>query len=328
MDHDFRRQGIDPAALSPLDRLAWLGTGTMGALTYHPPRAWAPDDSPLDLYALGRNAADVLAGETAEILPQLMRTGGSPGGARPKVLVGLWGERILSGEEDLPDGFEHWMVKFTGQSDPRDGGPTEYAYSCMARAAGIEMPPTKLLEVKHGSNRRSYFAVCRFDRAAGNRRSHVHTFAGLLHVNFRIPQSDYADLLKVTRSLTQNHADVLRLFRLMVFNLATHNRDDHARNFAFVLDPNTGEWALTPAYDLTFAMGPGGKHSTTLAGEGRAPSRQHCLKLAGPADIAQRAAETIFEEVNAAVARWPQFAADADCTRKTTASIRKMLVQV
>jgi len=317
MDRHFRREGLDPHTLSPLDRLAFLGTRTMGALTYHPPREMEGNRDEIDLYALGRNAEEVLAGDATEVLPELMRAGGSPQGARPKVLVGVGADRIISGEADLPDGFEFWMIKFAARDDVRDAGPIERAYALMADAAGIGMPETRLFEVTQGRDLRRYFGVRRFDRESGGRRIHMHTFANLIHANFRIPSTDYADLLKVTRILTRNHADVLRVFRQMAFNIAAHNRDDHGKNFAFLL-PYGGEWALTPAYDLTFAPGPGGEHTMTVRGEGRHPSREHCMALAGDAGVRGREAESIFDEVNEAVAAWHRFADEACCSKRAT----------
>ena len=325
MDRHFRSEGVEPNTLSPLDRLAWLGTRTMGALTYHPPADVKRDDRVLDLYQLGRNAERVLAGDATKVLPELMRAGGSPGGARPKVLVGISGNRVISGEDDLPGEFGHWMVKFAAKADVRDAGPVEYGYSLMARAAGIEMPPTRLFEVKQGRRVRRYFGVARFDRSTYNRRTHVHTFANLIHANFRIPATDYADLFKVTRSLTRNHSDVLRLFRLMVFNVATHNRDDHAKNFAFLFDDRTGEWSLSPAYDLTHSPGPGGEHTTTLLGEGRNPTIRHCLKLAEQAGVSSREARPIIGEVNDAVEKWRRFAERAMCPKRRAADISKAI---
>lgn len=220
MDRVFRRQGIEPATLSPLDRLAYLGTRTMGALTYHPPAFEQSHESDqLDLYALGHNAQEVMRGDAADILPELQRAGGSPGGARPKVLVGVRVDELLSGEDDLPGSIEHWLIKFPAREDEASAGPIEYAYSRMAQAAGIEMPPTRLFEANQGRMRRRYFGVKRFDRAANNRRFHVHTFANLIHANFRIPSTDYADLFKVTSALTRDHSDLLQLFRRMVFNI-------------------------------------------------------------------------------------------------------------
>lgn len=321
MDRHFRRQGIDPATLSPLDRLAYLGTRTMGALTYHARREGQRDDRLLDLHALGRNAEDLLAGGVAEVLPQLLRAGGSPGGARPKVVVGVKGDQLISGEDDLPGGYEHWIIKFAARADVRDAGPIEYAYAQMAKAAGIDMPEVRLFEV---TQTRRYFGVWRFDRQPGNRRVHVHTFGNMVHANFRIPSTDYADLLKVTRGLTRNHQDVLRVYRRMAFNIAAHNRDDHAKNFAFMLN-NDGEWSLTPAYDLTFSPGPGGEHMTTVLGEGRQPSREHCLVLADRFGIKPREAASIFDQINTAVTRWPDFAGEAGCTKKARTHIAEAI---
>lgn len=125
----------------------------------------------------------------------------------------------------------------------------------------------------------------------------------------------------MTQALTHNHADLLRLFRLMVFNLAAHNRDDHAKNFSFRLDDQTGEWSLAPAYDLTYSHGPGGEHSTTILGEGRQPTRAHCLKLATQFGLRPRETSDIIDQVNAAIAAWPRFADEAYCTRKVKSSI-------
>lgn len=310
MDRYFRSFALDPAAVSPLDRLSRLGTATMGALTYHPPTDWESiEESVFDLHDLARQSRRILTGAARDVLPQLLRAGGSPGGARPKVLVGFNAatERIVSGEGDLPDGFEHWIVKFPAESDTPDAGAIEYAYFLMAVATGIDMPPAKLFETARG---RRFFGVKRFDRH-GNRRLHLHTFGNLIQVNFRIPSSDYADLLKATSVLTRNHQDVLRAFRRMVFNVLAHNRDDHVKNFAFLLDDATGEWSLSPAYDLLHTPGPGGEHTMTVAGEGRAPGRLHMRALAAGADMSRREADRIIEEVQVAVARWRRYAGKA-----------------
>jgi len=184
----------------------------------------------------------------------------------------------------------------------------------MARESGIDMSPTRLFETSQGDR---FFGIRRFDRGsagssqAGNRRYHVHTFGNLIHSNFRIPSADYTDLLKVTRVLTRNHQDVLRAFRRMAFNVLAHNRDDHVKNFAFLLDDTTGDWTLTPAYDLLFTPGPGGEHTMTVAGEGRTPDRSHMLRLAEQADMSHREANAIIREVQSAVSHWPTHATEA-----------------
>lgn len=347
MDRHFRSLGLNVSEIGPLDRLAWLGTRTMGALTYHPPAVGdGVDGGQFDLHDLARQSQEILTGAAVDVLPQLLKAGGSPGGARPKVLVGYnpnTGE-LISGEDDLPEGFEHWIVKFIAKDDSPDVGGVEYAYSIMARECGIDMPPTRLFETAKGDR---FFGAKRFDRGStgspqagstgspqwNNRRCHVHTFGNIIQSNFRIPSADYADLLKATGVLTRNHQDVLQAFRRMVFNVLAHNRDDHVKNFAFILNdaagsagsPQGGEWSLAPAYDLLFTSGPGGEHTMTIAGEGQNPGRSHMLRLARQADIPKRQAGAVIEAVQAAISRWPEFAANAGLSKQGIGQITQSL---
>ncbi len=326
MDRFFRSQGIDPASVSVLDRLLYLGEKTMGALTYHPAVQRENDTSLLSLHNLAAEARLVYTGKVDKILPQLLRAGGSPGGARPKVLVGFNPDNdcMVSGEGDIPSDFEHWIVKFSAREDLADAGPVEYAYAKMACAAGITMEETHLFTATDNEH---FFGVKRFDRLPGNRRYHVHTFGNLIHANFRVPGSDYADLLKVTSLLTRNNQDLERAYRLMVFNVLAHNRDDHVKNFSFLFDDQTGKWSFSPAYDLTFASGPGGEHTTTVLGEGFNPGSTHILQLAKQSGIAGKRASEIYQEVEEAISRWSDFAVLAGVSKKTSWQISSFLVR-
>ena len=309
MDRHFRRAGQDPATLGSLERLAWLGVRTMGALTYHPPADPGPGGAGrLDLEVMARQAQEVLSGRSSEVLVQLLRAGGSPAGARPKVLVGFKaeGDELLSGADELPEGYEPWMVKFPAGKDDTGAGPAEYAYSLMARAAGLDLPATRLFETPGGGR---YFGVKRFDRE-GARRLHCHSFGNLIQTDFRIPSCDYLDLLRTTALLTRDHREVVKALRQMAFNVAAHNRDDHAKNFAFLLDDG-GEWTLSPAFDLCFCPGRGGEHTMTVAGEGRAPGAAHILQVALARDVSRAEAAAVIDEVRSALARWPEFARQA-----------------
>lgn len=321
MDRYFVRLGMAVETISPLDRLAYLGDRTMGALTYHPPAGLRDLDRRLiDLHGMAREAHRVLSGKRATVLPELLRAGGSPGGARPKVLVGLRGDEMISGADDLPDGYSPWLVKFHASPESFEEGRIEYAYARMAQAAGIAMSENRLFSTPEGD---AFFGTARFDRL-DNRRWHVQSFGGLIHANFRIPGCDYEQLLKVTRILTRNQAAVEAAFRVMVFNILAHNRDDHVKNFAFILDPE-GVWRLAPAYDLTFSRGPGGEHTMTVAGEGRKPGREHIMRVAGNAGLDDRRAATIIDEVAAAVSGWPRFASDAGIGRETIRTLGQLI---
>ena len=319
MDRHFRRQAVALDAVSPLDRLAYLGRRTMGALTYYPPAEIEElDRSILDQHDMAREAYLVLEGKGEDVLPQLLRAGGSPGGARPKVLVGVCGDHMVSGEDELPEGYTGWIVKFPANEDASEDGRIEYAYSEMARAAGVKMPQTRLFMTAQGD---AFFGVERFDRQ-GNERRHVHTFGNLIHANFRVPSCDYEMLLRVTRILTKHQSDALCAFRLMVFNILAHNRDDHVKNFAFILSAE-GDWRFAPAYDLTFAAGPGGEHTMTVAGEGRRPTLAHVLSIAKGAGIETGQARAIVDEVTASVADWTHFAGPAGITAREARRIEQ-----
>ncbi len=318
MDCVFRGAGLDPRRISILDRLAYLGSDTMGALTYEPAldRGSTPDPD-LDLHLLARESRRILAGSVDEVLPLLQRAGGSPGGARPKVLVGVRGESLVSGEGEIPEGYAHWMIKFAGSNDFPDAGPVEYAYARMAGAAGITMPETRLFSAREDR----FFGVQRFDRL-GNRRFHVHTFGNLIHSNFRIPACDYEDFFKVIRILTRDQQDVAQGFRRMVFNVLAHNRDDHVKNFSFLMN-DEGAWRLAPAYDLIHAPGPGGEHSMTVLGEGRNPGRGEVFSLGRKAGLKDREMAEICDHVREAVGKWELWADEGGVSAKTTAMLKR-----
>lgn len=330
MDRHFRQQGQDPAAVSVLDRLLWLGCRTLGALTYHP-AAPAEPASALDLPTLLRQATEIHAGEASVVLPQLLRAGSSPGGARPKVLVGLRasdgtepnadGEQVYSGDDELPEGYVHWLVKFAAKHDLADAGPLEQAYALMARAAGIKLPPTRLIAV--GPHHRC-FAIQRFDRLPGRLRLHMHSLAGLLHADFRVYSLDYAELFRVTLALTRDHQQLLRAFRQMLFNIAAHNRDDHSKNFAFLMDAS-GTWQLSPAFDLIWSHGPGGEHSTSVAGVGRDPGIEQVRTLARQFGVRPAELELLRAAVNDAISGWAGFAEEAGCRASLRAEVARHL---
>ena len=305
IDRRAAELGISSASLTPLDRLALVGARSIGALVYEP-EVVIDDPTVVKLSQLAKQAELVLRDASGADLERLIAVGGSPQGARPKVLVQLApGGEIHFGAKAIQPGFTAWIVKFPAREDEPRSAALEHAYFLMARAAGIDVPRTRLL----GKTQRSpgYFAIERFDRK-GATRIHAHTLGGLLQLPHGYPALDYADLLQVTRLLTRNEAAVAEMFRRACFNVFAHNRDDHARNFSFVMD-DRGAWAPSPAYDLTFAHGPGGEHTMLVAGEGRAPGVEHLTALATRVEL--RRGPKIIEEVSAAIRRFKRFADQA-----------------
>lgn len=157
-----------------------------------------------------------------------------------------------------------------------------------------------------------------------NQRFHVHTFGNLIHSNFRIPECNYETFLKVVLDLTKNHQDIIKGFRQMVFNVMANNRDDHVKNFAFMIDVNQ-EWVITPAYDLMYAEGPGGEHSMDLLGEGFSPGRQEVIQLGKKSGLSTNEVNNSIELVMTAVEKWPEYAQLAGVTEKTMNYIQKRM---
>lgn len=258
MDRMLRRKGLRLKDLTPLQRLAMVGSSGMGALRYEPvlPLADAEHSVGVDeLDEIQRIALDVLSekGDGDESL--LYYNSANSGGARPKVVM------------SDADGT-HWLVKFRHTYDSPDSGREEYLYMKTAAECGITIPDIKLLNDK-------YFAIERFDLEDGD-GVHVVTAAALLKSDFRNMDVDYTNLLALTGFLTQDPAQVEEMYRRMVFNLVCDNRDDHAKNFSFIC--RKGEWTLAPAYDITYSpQGSRGQHTTSLFYEGN-PSLDLVIK--------------------------------------------------
>jgi serine/threonine-protein kinase HipA len=285
LDRKLMQLGKDPKSLTPLDRLAYVGSRGMGALSYRP--AEDMDETVL------RPDLDVIAGYYREFqvsgdpnhIDELLALNGSSQGARPKLLVRL-------GDEG------DWLIKFASSSDPINIGAIEYDYHLMAVEAGLDVPEARLFPSKKCPG---YFGVKRFDRS-GNSRIHMHTACGLLDADFRIPSLDYEQLIKATLWLTKDIREAEKLFRQAAFNVFAKNRDDHAKNFSFLMDSN-GKWRLSPAYDLVYSSGPMGEHSTTVMGEGKNPGSEHLIRLAQVAGLESSRAKDILEQVRAACSK-------------------------
>ena len=325
VDRRARQLGLEPATLTPLDRLACVGDDAIGALSYSPVTdVWEHTGDTLDLGKLAADAQLVLEGDVSDIISALGHAGGSPGGARPKALIAVNDQgHAIHGSDDVPAGYTHYLLKFSGPDDPEDIAAIEMAYAMMAKDAGVAMPETRLLQ---GNKQQLYFAARRFDRD-GKHRVHVHSASGLLYADIRIPALDYTDLIQLTRFLTRDQRECKNLFVLAVFNVLAHNRDDHARQFSFIMQRN-GTWQLAPAYDLTWSPGPGGEHSSSVLGHGKDIRRSHLMALSKKADIEAQDAARIIERTETAIDRWDTYAAGYGVSKTSATMIDAALAKV
>ena len=292
LDRALIKHNINPGSLSVLDRLCFVGSHGMGALIYEPEAEQAPNIPHASLDEIAREIAEFQKYDDDKYVEDLLNLGGSSAGARPKVLMHL---------DD-----EHWLIKFPSHLDPKDIGAIEYAYHLMAYNAGLDLPKAKLFPARNGPG---FFGSKRFDKT-DNSRVHMHTISGLLHADHRTPSLDYAMIMKATMHLTKDIQESEKQYRVCVFNVLSHNRDDHSKNFSFIMDPK-GSWQVSPSYDLTFSSGPSGEHCSMVMGEGKNPGIKQLLELAKISNIKKTTALKIIDEVTSSVSKWPIFAKDA-----------------
>ena len=301
LDRKLRKLGKSYAEITPLDRLSLIGANPMGALEYEP----AAEDSDLygdiELDSLSGEVDRILEGEESLVLDELLKLNGSSGGARPKIVAYVSSDRkqIIHGGKSVPDGFTPWIIKFSEKHDPQTSGELEHRYSLAAKAAGITMPETHLFPLKDG---RGCFGVQRFDRTPKG-KVHTHTACGLLHASHRFASLDYENLLKLTWILTRNHADVVEMVRRMIFNVKSGNKDDHSKNFSFLLNEQL-QWQLTPAYDLTPSAGINGEQTCMVNGKGRNITDADLIKTAATANISEAETKALIAQVNSALTQY------------------------
>lgn len=273
--------GIGREEVSTLDRLAYVGRSGMGALEYFPSKETRANfnTGKLDFDKIAEECDNILSSKTSDRLDVLYKMGGSSGGTRPKIL--------------LSEGQKEWIVKFPSKDDPAIGGVREYDYSLCAKKCGIVMTETALTPsfVCGG-----YFKTERFDRIGKDKVFSV-SFAGLLETDFRVPSCDYETYFRLVQVLTKDNSfDKEQLFRVMCFNVAAHNLDDHTKNFSFTYTNENG-WRLAPAYDLTYSNTYWGEHTTSVNGKGKDITREDLIKIGAEAALSKGLCEKCIDEI-------------------------------
>ncbi|NHZ37153.1 type II toxin-antitoxin system HipA family toxin [Massilia rubra] len=316
MDRFFKKHFQKRAhEISALDRLAFIGSRALGALSFSPATDIALTPQDVKLVDLAKEIQLVVADKDTAALKQLILLGGSPHGARPKVLVQYDATSgIISTLEDGPG--TPWLVKFPGQDEHKEVCAIEHAYSETARDCGLDVPATRHFVL---GPKTAAFGIERFDRADAMKVP-VHTLAGALNLNFRLPNTGYETLLRTTRALTLSEPEVLKAYERCVFNVVFNNRDDHTKNFSFRMDESL-TWALAPCYDLTYCHGPAGHHQMDVDGESLHPAKVHLLKLAERNGIALERARSAIERIVSIALTFDRVLADYPMRKATRAAI-------
>lgn len=328
IDAWLARNGRDGASFSPVERLSYTGIRGMGALEFAPAmKSGYAKSVPIEVSELVGLAQEIMRDrasltanrgatekENAGAMADILRVGTSAGGARPKAVIAMNGDgNVMSGQVTAPEGYDYWILKFDGVDDlelgkSKDYGRIEYAYHQMAKAAGIAMMESRLLE----ENGRAHFMTKRFDRVAGE-KIHVQTLCGIAHYDFNQAGAySYEQAFAVMRKLRLSKAEAGQMYRRMVFNVIARNQDDHTKNIAFLMGQD-GKWRLSPAYDVMYSHNPGGKwtsqHQMTLNGKRDHFTRDDLVAVAESISLS-KPGEVLSDVLNA-VGRWSEFAGAA-----------------
>ena len=323
-------QGRSPETFNPVDRLCYTGVRGMGALEYLPSQEpFTGKPEPVDVKALVELSSKILTKRNApqgfldpelgkDSLQDILRVGTSAGGARAKAII-AWNQKtneVRSGQVKASKGFSYWLLKFDGVSgnkdkeldDPAGYGLIEYAYYHMVKKAGIDMEKSQLFK----ENGRSHFMTRRFDRTDSGQKIHMQSLCAMKHFDFKQAGAhSYEQALRTIRKLGMPMATIEEQFRRMAFNIIGRNQDDHVKNIAFLMD-KSGDWSLSPAFDMTYSYNPQGdwtsRHQMSLNGKRDGFTIEDFKSCAKNASMKRGRAEEIVRQVQEAVLQWKHFA--------------------
>ena len=326
----LRSAGIPLRNVTPVDHLSFIGSRAMGALAYEPAQELG-DNSAFSvdvqqLYEFSRKVLEerettILNAENSILWQDLIKISSSPGGKRPKAIVAIHPESgdIISGQGIIPDGFQHFILKYDDNS-LYPYARLEYTYYKMALDAGIQMMPSEL----HQYGNVTHFLTHRFDRI-GNKRIHIQTLAAMS------PLSDsYEDIFMVIRRLNLPYEDSQQQFLRMVFNVLARNADDHSKNFSFCMDQQ-GTWRLSPAYDLTYSIDPDvphymNRHLMSINGKNEMITRQDLEKTAQLNEIKDY--KQLISNVQNSINNFEKYATELDIPKKLINSIQTNFIKI
>jgi len=338
------QQGRPLNSMNPVELLCFIGTRGMGALEFEPTtlnetkRTFSIEiDSLVEiakkLLSEKESFVTNLKADDEKAILEILRIGTSAGGARPKAVIAYnenTGE-VRSGQTNVPKKFEHYLIKLDGVSDIQLGqslgyGRVEMAYYNMAKACGIEMMPSLLLE----ESGRAHFMTKRFDREGESTRHHIQTFCAMKHFDFnQVTSYSYEQLFQTMRELKLDYQAAEQMFRRMVFNVAARNCDDHTKNFAFRLKQNS-KWELAPAYDICHAYKPEHKwvsqHALSINGKRKDVTKEDLLVIGS--SIKNKKAVAMIDEIGDVVSNWKKFADEVKVAPKLRDVIDATLVRL
>ena len=311
-----------------VETLCFLGKRCMGALEFEP--AIDVDyslNSKIEIDSLVDVARDALLNkenfgvnikdDKKAAIAEILSLGTSAGGQRAKAIIAYnktTGE-VRSGQTDVPEGFDYYIIKLDGVSattgfrETENYGRLEYSFYKLVKTCGINMSECSLIE----ENGRAHFLTKRFDRENG-KKVHMQTLCGIAHYDYRLHRAySYEQVFNVMRALKLPYSQAQEMFRRMVFNVIVRNQDDHTKNISFLMGED-GVWRLSPAYDMGYAYNPDGgwtaTHQMSINGKFDDITRKDLLECGAKNNI--KNASLIIDEVREVASQWPTIAKECD----------------
>lgn len=306
---------------NPVESLCFLGKRCMGALEFEPAIESANNSNQLfEINSLVEVASEALkqkndfstslSDDKKAAIAEILRLGTSAGGQRAKALIAYNKEtkEVRSGQVDAPRGFDYYLIKLDGVSatagfrETQNYGRLEYSFYELVRKCGIDMTESGLIE----ENGRAHFITKRFDRLNG-KKVHMQTLCGIAHYDFHLLHGySYEQAFNVMRTLRLPYSQAQEMYRRLVFNVVARNQDDHTKNISFLMD-ESGNWRLSPAYDMGYAYNPQGAwtsaHQMSVNGKFEGITRTDLIEIATRNNI--KNANEIIDEICEVVAGWP-----------------------
>lgn len=244
----LRNAGRTVESLSSLSWLSLTGDRGMGAFRFEP--AGYPELNAVetvDLDRLVRWAALIHQGRGSEVserrLRELLRCGLFTKGSAPKILVAIndFTGEVLSGQGQIPAGFDAWIMKLDGVvAGSAEKLAEEYRYYKKAEACSIQVATCRMLRDGHWK----HLMVKRFDRVDGKKRMFATCPSDI---------DSWEGVFRLMRAFRLPYPDMDELFRRMVFSILTNNPSYGTSKICFTY--SNQEWRLAPAFHLNPSMG-------------------------------------------------------------------------
>lgn len=327
-----------------VDRLCYTGNRGMGALEFEPAmQNHSAANAQLEVRQLVELASMAFADKstlhtnldasTDNAILDILSVGTSAGGARAKAVIAFdpVSLQVRSGQLNLPEGFEHWLIKFDGVqfngdwgvADPTGYGLCEYSYYKMAKLCGIEMMESRLF-VENGRN---HFMTKRFDRDEQGGKFFVQTLGALMHFDYwESGYYAYEQLFMTMKQLSMAQASMEQQFLRVIFNLVACNQDDHVKNFAFMMN-RKGNWSISPAYDLCHSEGSAftKHHQLSINSKTTGFNKADLKHLASYAGLARGREKHLLEKVVDVFASWHLLADELNIPAALKAKVLRTL---